>query len=189
MSRRWAVAAVLLVAAGVSGWVLRSLESDDPEAVWRVPGEPDSYMEHFVTVEMDDAGKPKRRLEADYMAFRPDGTTELSNPYYVFHLAEGEPWHVRSEHGRISADGEVVLLPGRVDIWRNDDSGTRALDIRTTDLKVLPESGYGETGETVTIRTPMSTSKGVGMRAWLDERRIELLSEVRTHVDGRRPAQ
>ena len=189
MFRRWAVVSVLLVAAGASGWVLRSLDSDDPETAWRVPGEPDSYMERFVTVEMDDAGKPKRRLEAEYMAFHPDGTTELSHPYYVFHLAEGEPWHVRSEHGRISADGKVVLLPGRVDIWRNDESGTRALDIRTTDLEVLTESGYGETDEPVTIRTPASTSKGVGMRAWLDERRIELLSEVRTHVDGRRPAR
>ena len=189
MSRRWAVVSVLLVAAGASGWVLRSLDSDDPETAWRVPGEPDSYMERFVTVEMDDAGKPKRRLEAEYMAFHPDGTTEPSHPYYVFHLAEGEPWHVRSGHGRISADGKVVLLPGRVDIWRNDESGTRTLDIRTTDLEVSTESGYGETDEPVTIRTPASTSKGVGMRAWLDERRIELLSEVRTHVDGRRPAR
>ena len=189
MSRRWAVAAVLLAAAGASGWVLHILDSDDPAAAsWRVPGEPDAYMERFVTVEMDDAGKPKRRLEADHMAFHPDETTELSNPYYVLYLAEGEPWHVRSERGRVSADGDVVLLLGRVDIWRNDGSGARDLDVRTEDLKVLPESGYGETGKPATIRTPTSTSKGVGMRAWLDERRIELLSEVRTHVDGRRPA-
>ena len=189
MSRQWTVAAVLLAVAGASGWALRTLDSGNPEASRRAPGEPDAYMEHFVTVEMDDEGKPKRRLEADYMAFHPDETTELSNPYYVLYPADGEPWHVRSEHGRISADGNVVMLLGRVDIWRNDGSGARDLDIRTGNLKVLPESGYGETEEPVTIRTPTSTSKGVGMRAWLDERRIELLSEVRTHVDRRRPAQ
>ena len=189
MSWQWIVAAVLLAIAGASGWALRTLDSGSLEASRRASGEPDAYMEHFVTVEMDDEGKPKRRLEADYMAFHPDETTELSNPYYVLYPADGEPWHVRSERGRISADGNVVTLLGRVDIWRNDGSGARDLDIRTGNLKVLSGSAYGETEEPVTIRTPTSTSQGVGMRAWLDERRIELLSEVRTHVDRRRPAR
>ena len=189
MSWQWIVAAVLLAVAGASGWALRTLDSVSLEASRRASGEPDAYMERFVTVEMDDEGKPKRRLEADYMAFHPDETTELSNPYYVLYPADGEPWHVRSERGRISADGNVVTLLGRVDIWRNDGSGARDLDIRTGNLKVLSGSAYGETGEPVTIRTPTSTSQGVGMRAWLDERRIELLSEVRTHVDRRRPAR
>ena len=169
---------------------MHALDTEDlGAATRRAPGEPDAYMEYFVTVEMDDAGKPKRRLEADYMAFHPDETTELSNPYYVFYQSEGEPWHVRSERGQVSADGDVVRLLGRVDIWRNDGTGDRELELRTEDLKVLPESEYGETREPVTIRTPTSTSTGVGMRVWLDERRIELLSQVRTHVDGRQPEQ
>ena len=51
-------------------------------------------MENFVTVEMDDAGKPKRRIEADSMAFHADRTVELSNPRYVLYRADGQPWHV-----------------------------------------------------------------------------------------------
>ena len=86
-----------------------------------------------------------------------------------------------------SPDGSVLWLLGRVDIWRNDASGARDLDIRTGHLTVLTESEYGETTEPVTIRTPTSISSGVGMRAWLGETRFELLSQVRTHVDGRSP--
>ena len=52
---------------------------------------------------------------------------------------------------------------------------------------VLTASEYGETTEPVTIRTPASTSSGVGMRAWLGETRFELLSKVRTHVEARSP--
>ena len=152
-------------------------------------GEPDAYMEHFVTVEMDDAGKPKRRLEADYMAFHSDRTVELGNPHYVFYRAGEEPWHVRSERGQVSADRDVVLLLGRVIIWRNHGPGAREIDVRTEKLKVLPETGYGETGEPVTIRTPTSITTGTGVRVWLHERRMELLSRVRTDVDGRRPRQ
>ena len=163
----------------------------DPLVTARAPTPevPNAWIEHFVTVEMDEAGRPKRRLEAEYMAVNPDETSELSNPYYVLYRAGGEPWHVRSERGRVSADGKVVMLLGKVDIWRNDASGARDLDVRTGNLKVLPDSEYGETEERATIRTPTTTSEGVGMRAWLDESRLELLSRVRTHVDRRPPAR
>ena len=184
---RWGVPAALLAAAGTSGWMLYNLDFDAPVTAQRPSDAPDAYMENFVTIEMDGAGKPKRRIEADYMAYHADETVELSNPRYVLYRAEGEPWHVRSERGQVSADGTVLLLMGKVDIWRNDASGARALDIRTEHLKVLPESEYGETEEPVTIRTPAGTSTGVGMRAYLDETRFQLLSQVRTHVDRRRP--
>ena len=183
---RWAVPAVLLVAATASGWILHSPDLDETAAAGNPTKAPDTYMEHFVTVEMDATGQPKRRLEADYMAYHADETVELTNPHYVLFRSEGEPWHVRSERGRVSGDGAVVKLLGNVDIWRNDVSGARNIDIRTQHLTVRPESEYGETREQVTIRTPAHVSTGVGMRAYLGETRIELLSQVRTHVDTRR---
>ena len=186
---RWTVLAVALVTAIASGWMLHSLDVGKTAAAGDPPDAPDAYMERFVTVEMDGTGRPKRRLEADYMSYHADETVELTNPHYVLFRSEGEPWHVRSERGRVSADGTVVKLLGKVDIWRNDASGGRSLDIRTEHLTVRPAAEYGETREKVTIRTPTHTSTGVGMRAYLDETRIELLSQVRTHVDTRRATQ
>lgn len=181
--RRWVLPAALLVVAGASGWMLHNLDDATSGTADRPPDEPDAYMDDFVTVETDGAGRPKRRLEAKRMVYRADRTVTLTSPYYVLYRSDGEPWHVRSDHGHLSADGSVLLLTGNVDIWRNDAFGARDLDIRTEDLKVLPESEYGETENSVTITMPSSTSRGVGMRAWLDETRIELLSEVTTHVD------
>ena len=146
-------------------------------------------MENFVSVEMDSAGRPGRRVEASYMAFQADRTVELTDPRYVLFRDDGEPWHVQSELGRVSPDGTVLWLIGKVDVWRNDASGTRDLDIQTEHLMVLTASEYGETAEPVTIRTPTGTTSGVGMRAWLGETRFELLSQVRTHVDGHNRSQ
>ena len=187
--RRWVLPAALLAVAGATGWMLQHLDDTTSETLDRPSDAPDAYMDDFVTVETDDAGRPKRRLEADHMVYRVDQTIMLTNPYYVLYRTEGEPWHVRSDHGQMSADGNVLLLTGNVDVWRNDETGARDLDIRTEDLTVLPESEYGETAKPVTISMPTSTSKGVGMRAWLDETRIELLSEVTTHVDRRHRTQ
>ena len=187
--RPWAVLAVLLAAAGVSGWILYGIDFDAPAPARGASDAPDAWMESFVTVEMDGAGRPQRRIEARRMTYHADATIELSDPYYVLYRAEGEPWNVRSERGRVSADGTTVRLLGRVDIWRDDGSGGRALDVRTGHLTMLPDSEYGETMQPVTILMPSSTTTGIGMHAYLDEDRIELLSQVRTHVDRRRSGQ
>ena len=78
------------------------------------PDAPDAYLENFVTVEMDGAGKPRRRIEANYMAFRADQTVELTNPSYVLFRAEGEPWHVKiGTRTRVRGrDGRVVAGKG-----------------------------------------------------------------------------
>ena len=36
-------------------------------------------------------------------------------------------------------------------------------------MRVLPETDYGETDQPVVVTTRHSRSRGVGMRAWLDE--------------------
>ena len=174
--------AALLAVAGATGWVLYDVGVRTQVTTQSAPDAPEAYMESFVTVEMDGAGKPRRRIEASWMAYHADRTVELTRPLYVLFRAEGEPWHIRSERGHVSADGTVVWLPGQVDAWRNDAAGARDLDVRGERLKVLPDSEYAETAELVTIRTPGSTSTGVGMRAWLAESRFELLSQVRTDV-------
>ena len=184
---RWVPYAALLAVAGASGWVLYDLDFGGHRIERTSPDAPDAYMENFVSVEMDSAGRPRRRIEASYMAYHADRTIELANPRYVLYREEGEPWHVQSERGRVSSDGAVLWLVGKVDVWRNGATGARDLEIRTEHLMVLTESEYGETREPVTIRTPTSVSSGVGMRVWLDETRFELLSQVRTHVDGRTP--
>ena len=176
------LAAALIVAAGATGWMLYDRGGRAQVATQSPPDAPEAYMENFVTVEMDGTGKPRRRIEASYMAYHADQTIDLARPSYVLFRAQGEPWHVRSEHGHVSADGTVVWLLGKVDVWRNDAAGTRDLEIWSEHLKVLPDTEYAETDEPVTIRTPGSMSTGVGMRAYLGESRFQLLSKVRTDV-------
>ena len=141
----------------------------------------DLYITDFVTVTMGLDGKPVRELSAEKLShFSDTDTKELEKPYLVIHHPTDPPWHVRSERGWVSANDDVMLLLGKVHIWRDTPDGVRDLDLHTTDLRVLPESQYGETDKHVVIRTPNSESSGEGMRAYLKQSRIELLSQVRT---------
>ena len=179
--QRFGPTLVMALIAAASFWTLSELDVDlfGSDAT---PGHtPDLYMENFVTTAMDEAGRPLRRVEAEYMAHFPDTDThEFQRPYIVMYREEGPPWHVRSERGWVSARGDVMLLLGKVHIWRNNVSGLKELDIKTEDLRVLPEKEYGETDKPVLITTPSTETRGVGMKAHLAESRLELLSNVRT---------
>jgi lipopolysaccharide export system protein LptC len=178
MSRRFIILFSSLAAVALlSGWFLNSLNTEPPKRAEGSQRRPDYYVENFTATTLDESGFPTRRLDAAYMAHYPETDThELADPYLVLFAELATPWHVRSERGWLSPDGDEMLLIGKVHIWRNDTSGDRQVDIRTENLRVLPGTEYGETDEQV-----------VGMRAWMGESRLELLSQVRTVYE--RPAR
>ena len=145
---------------------------------------PDFTMEEFEVTSMGEDGTPLRRLSAAYMAhFIDTETKELNHPHLVVYRADAEPWHVASERGWVSADNEVLMLLGKVNIWRNKPDGKPEIHIETEDLKVLPREEYAETELPVSISTPESLTHGTGMRAYLGESRVQLLSNVRTRIE------
>lgn len=182
MSRRYVILFFFLAAIALaSGWFHNRLDTEPPEGADGERRVPDYYVENFTATTLDQGGYPSRRLDAAYMAHYPEtGTHELTDPYMVFFAELATPWHVRSDRGWLSPDGEEMLLLGKVHIWRNDERGERQVDIRTEDLRVLPGTEYGETEKRVVITTPSSESRGLGMRAWMGKSRLELLSQVRT---------
>jgi lipopolysaccharide export system protein LptC len=76
------------------------------------------------------------------------------------------------------------MLLGKVDIWRDGPDGKREIHIETQDLRVSPRKEYAETDLPVSISTPESLTRGTGMRAYLGESRVQLLSKVKTTIES-----
>tara|TARA_A100001037_G_scaffold92180_1_gene83555 strand:+ start:165 stop:803 length:639 start_codon:yes stop_codon:yes gene_type:complete len=188
--RRWLPTASLVAAALFTTWVVRQYEADPSRPVVSRDEDPDYFIENFTTTVTDTEGYIKRRLSAQRLLHFPDtDSNELTAPHLVLHRRTGTPWHIQSERGWISASGEVVLLLGRVHAWRDNDRGVRVLDIRTRDMRILPSTEYGETDKPVVIRSRGSETRGVAMRAFLRESRVELLSQVTTTYQKRKDDQ
>ena len=178
---KWLSFAVLVLVAIVSGYVLKQLNDEEQARDSKTAHIPDFYMHTFTMTVMDEEGRPKREVIADYMAhFADNETKELVQPHLIVYQENRPPWHITSETGWVSANDDVMLLLGEVRIWRDNDAGVRELEIETRDLRVLPETQYGETDKPVVIRTPSSETRSIGMRAYLEQRRLELLSGVNT---------
>jgi lipopolysaccharide export system protein LptC len=185
--RRGAPVALLLVILAGSAWLLNRLGDTTTPSRGFADFTLDLFMRDFEITTMNEQGRPEQRLSAAHMAHFPaTGTKEFTSPRLTLYSSGGTPWRIASERGWTSAENDVLLLLGKVDIWRNDGAGEREIHIETSDLRVLPESRFGETEMPVVISTPQSRTEGKGMRAYLDESRLELLSEVRTIVDPSR---
>lgn len=183
-SAQHAALALLLVIAVASAVILHGLDSELLGASHPPAQAPDFFAESFVTTVLDEQGRPRQRLEARYMAHYLDtDTQEFDQPYLVMYREGEAPWHIRSERGRRSANEEFILMTGDVLVWRDGPEGERHFEIRTRDLRVLPDEEYGETDQPVVMTTRHSRSRGVGLRAFLDERRLELLSRAQTVYD------
>lgn len=180
----WVPTLALAILAVISTVWLSQLSGGDEQQKRFEGHAPDLTMEEFEVTTMGEDGSPSRRLSAAYMAhFADTRTKELKLPHLVVYQKEAEPWHVASERGWVSADNDVLMLLGKVDIWRNRPDGKREIHIETEDLRVLPDDEYAETDLPVSISTPESHTRGTGMRAYLRESRVQLLSNVRTMID------
>jgi lipopolysaccharide export system protein LptC len=183
MMERWLVPLALLMLVGASTWWLVHLEKREKGAA-RGPHEPDSFMEGLTRTTMDANGRLKERLFADRMEHFPDDdSTELVRPRLELYNPEGIPWHVTAEHGWVEAHGDKALLKGHVRVWRKDPAGRPEVEVFTNQLQVYREGEYAETKAPTTIKSPTSVSHGIGMRYYLKEERLILLSKVKTHYE------
>lgn len=181
---------VLLGVVAVAGWWLRESISQ-PTAVDEEREDaalPDYYLENFTLRAMNPAGKPRYSLRADDMYhYAKDDRADLTRPHAVFHRPEGAPYVLDAQRGRIHSGGERVDLLGQVDIDREATAEQRPLHVTTRDARVFPNRDYVESDEHTVIRSAASHMQGVGVRAWFDQNRLQLLSQVEGVYERQQP--
>jgi len=186
---RWQLALILVIIAAFSYWILDKLSEDDVTKLSKLAHYPDYYMENFTTLTMNQDGTPKNRLNAVYMAHYPDdNTSELHEPELVIFRKEKPPINVKSDTGWVTSNNDVILLNGNVYLHQNDDDGNLKLELITEDARVLVDQKYAETDKAATLISKKSTTTSIGMRAYLQEQRMEFLNNVQTTIESSTPA-
>ena len=113
---------------------------------------------------------PKRRTDDDY--------AELKQPKLTLHSNDKPPWRITADAGKAEQSGNLIKLWGNVHIWQKDELG-QISELTTPYLVVKPEQQYAETDKPVMIVGAGSTTNAVGMKAFLQQDKIQLLSQVR----------
>ena len=75
----------------------------------------DYFVRNLDATSLDESGKPSRRIVAQELRHFPDDdSTLLQLPVIHFHRPNLPPWYINAKNGTISADGNLVLLAGKV---------------------------------------------------------------------------
>lgn len=170
--------ALLLVAVGY--WNIRpeSFMQDAP-ATAAEQSPIDFYATNTRTVQYQPDGKRNYELTADKVEhIKASDVSLLTRPDLRSYRGSALPWHVTSERGEVGPQGKEVELIDNVRVERTDAKG-RPTIITSSRMTVLPDEEYAETGQPVRIVAANGVTNATGMKAYLNEGRMLLLSNVR----------
>ncbi|MCB1767312.1 MAG: LPS export ABC transporter periplasmic protein LptC [Candidatus Competibacteraceae bacterium] len=181
---------VLALLAGLSYGLLQWVESGLREPERAKSQEPVMIINHFQAVRLNTAGVREYVVEAPQLAQLPDKLgARIEWPVLDWYQLDGQTreWRLQSEQGWVAADYETVRLEGAVTMTRLATSGKPPVTVTTRDVLIRPGERYVETAAPARAITPGGELRAVGVRAWLDQERLELLSQVRGTYDPPKP--
>lgn len=149
--------------------------------------EPDSIVENFTAISTDSKGFPRYRLTATRLRHYSDSkVTFLDQPV----LSQSEPkrgeMRVVSRTALVSPGGDKVTFSGDVKLNRENKDAKGNLQLKTSELEVLPERGFVSTRQPVIIERPGMTVHANGLRLSANTRVLKLGGRVKVQYQKRR---
>lgn len=188
MNREIAFIGVLAGLAGLTAIFLSSLQSTLNENDSDNDDVPRLYMDNFKINRIDNQGLLKYTFTAPHLVQLPNqqGTRVERPEMTIFENGRTLIWSLRAEKGWLSPDNDIIRLE-TVNATRPPASGKYPMVLTTSALTLYPEKDFAETTEPVRMESPQVTITGTGLEAYLDQERLNLLSEVRGHYDSPAP--
>ncbi len=145
----------------------------------------DAFVEDMRLSIMNPDGHPVYRLTATAMTHHA-GTDvlRLQQPLVNISRPDGNHWQIKAARGEAAADGDRVWLPGQVELERTADSPRGAMHITASDVLLKPAEKLVETPGKALIITDRFRLEAIGLKADLENNRLELQTRVRGVIHG-----
>ena len=155
--------------------------SNEEAAELRGDAEPDGFVVDGEYTSFDEAGNLKisftspriEQFEEGNLATMESPSAEL---YSSDSGTDSQPWIVNAENGSLLQNEDLLYLTGNVRILRS--VGGRETTLTTSTLTLDNNRGMLYTDAPVVIRDVTGITRATGMKAWIDERILELNSQV-----------
>lgn len=157
----------------------------DPDAAeLRGPREPDGFIVNAIYRAYGNDGNLSSRIESRRAEqFEGEQYALMEAPRgAVFEQETRRPWLISANDGRYDLNTEQLQLFGDVEIVR-ENPGMASSRVLSERLTLDNQQRIVHTEAPVTILDFRGTTEAVGMRGWIDERVIELESQVEGNYD------
>ena len=162
-------------------------QSNEPKVIDRQAAdlrgdtEPDGFVINGEYTSFDEAGNLKVSFTSPRIEqFEESNLATMESPraelYGDAGGADALPWIVEAENGSLLQNENLLYLTGNVRILRS--IGGRDTTLTTSSLTLDNDRGMAYTDAPVEIRDVTGITRATGMKAWIDERILELNSQV-----------
>lgn len=173
-----ALIALLLIVAGYYWNVGLELFNEQPTR----PGQDntiDYYAENAHSLQYQEDGSLDYEMTAVKLEHqKATDITFVTTPDLLLFRGNVQPWHIQSARAEVGPKGKEVELIDDVRVARTDAKGQPSI-LTTTRLTVFPDKNYAQTEQAVKIDAANGVTTAVGMKAYLKDSRMHLLSNVR----------
>ena len=160
-------------------WQSEERDLSNPQAEQlRGPSEPDSFVVGSRYRAWDEEGHLEIQLTSPRIEqFENDNRATLEKPVArVFPQQRPQPWIIKADEGSLLQTEGLLHLTRNVVITRRSDDSEATLT--TSALTLDNNEGTVYTDQPVTITEPFGVTRATGMKAWIDQRILELNSQV-----------
>jgi len=185
--------AALVFMVVIGGTVLLSSQqggSEAPTTIEEPLRDPGYAARDAQLVQTGPDGRPLYTLDAQVIRQQPDDdTVELEKATLGFFDANGSLWRAQGDTGKVGQDTGQVELAGEVHVSGTPQGSQTPLEISTNRLEFDTNTKVASTHDPVTLTWSGQQIKGRGMRATLNDGRVQLESAVHgTAVPNKLPS-
>ena len=186
MERRLILTIALLAAAALATQVLVWVfAARNPSQAFVGPPRSDYTLANFSVDALDTDGQHAFSIAGPRLVRRAeDGSIFVATPTYEIIDNSHNTWKGKSDSAWVNKDGSIMKFEGRVQMRREPTPTVTAVELVTSDLTVTSDKAASppkktlETAALATITDPGHIVHGVGMKADMGMKVVELLSDV-----------
>ncbi|KTD66182.1 LPS export ABC transporter periplasmic protein LptC [Legionella spiritensis] len=140
----------------------------------------DTIITHLNVRQFDEQGKLINYLKTPELQHVPENDTHLlQSPEIVIAQPDQPDWEIRSRRAKAVHGGKEITFINDVTVHQQSGEKTQESTLRTNELTYYPQQKLATSALTVTYERPGSIIYSDGMKAWLADKHVKLLSRAR----------
>lgn len=169
-----------LIILGWSGWYFTHLKPVIRLDKDTLSSTVDTSISRLTVAKFDTQGKMINLLTTPLMEHIPkDDVNFFKTPHIIIVQDNQPPWDIRSQSAKSIAGGDRIVFQKQVIVHQDGDEKTQESTLKTEEVTYFPKEKRATSDVLVTYEQPGNFVQSIGMNAYLDEKRVELLHQAR----------
>lgn len=171
---------IALISLACSGWYFASSSVKFKLDAHTLSTTTDMVVNNLTVRQFDKEGKLINYLKTPLMHHIPANNTHVFKTPHIIITQDDQPdWDINAQQATALYGGEEITFNKNVIVHQGNDENTQESTFKTEAITYFPKNKMATTPLDVTYESSGNIVQATGMKAYLAEKRVQLLSQAR----------